>query len=113
MAHKDKRIDVRVYLEPEEHEYLKTVAAENGISMSELFRTCTLRKCKFNQKKKANKLTLPSKAENKEKSPTPEDIQKRLNEIDSYIQTNKGHIPKVEFYRLKMEQAELQEMLGK
>ena len=110
MAHKDKRIDVRVYLEPDEHEYLKAVATENGISMSELLRTCTLRKCKFSKRKKASqKLTLPSKAEN---SPTPEDIQKRLIEIDMYIKENKGNIPKVEFYRLKMEQAELQEKLG-
>ena len=29
MAHKEKRIDVRVYLTPDEHEYLKAVAQEN------------------------------------------------------------------------------------
>ena len=117
MAHKEKRIDVRVYLTPDEHEYLKAVAAENGISMSELLRTCTLRKCKFNQKKKASqKLTLPSTAESTEqKSPTPEltreQAEKRLHEIDEYIKANKGNIPKVQFYYLKAEQAELQEQL--
>ena len=117
MAHKEKRIDVRVYLTPDEHEYLKAVAQENELSLSELLRTCTLKKCKFSKTKKVSqKLTLPSTAESTEqKSPTPEltreQAEKRLHEIDEYIKANKGNIPKVEFYYLKAEQAELQEQL--
>ena len=118
MAHKEKRIDVRVYLTPDEHEYLKAVAQENELSLSELLRTCTLKKCKFSKTKKASqKLTLPSTAESTEqKSPTPEltreQAEKRLHEIDEYIKAHKGTIPKPEFYRLKAEQAELQEWSG-
>ena len=88
--------------------------------MSELLRTCTLKKCKFPKKKKASqKLTLPSKAANTEETVLPppeltkEQAEKRLHEIDEYIKANKGNIPKVQFYYLKAEQAELQERLEK
>ena len=100
MAHKEKRIDVRVYLTPDEHEYLKAVSQENDVSLSELLRVCTLKKCKFAKAKKVRqKIALPSTAESTAVDcPTPEltreQVQKRLTEIDEYI---------------KAEQAELQE----
>ena len=123
MAHKDKRIDVRVYLEPDEHEYLKAVATENGISMSELLRTCTLKKCKFSKKKKASqKLTLPSKGENTEEtcSPPPEltkeQIQQQIEELETMFIKLKSNelpnIPKSEYFRKKSELFALREQLA-
>ena len=119
MAHKEKRIDVRVYLTPDEHEYLKAVAQENELSLSELLRTCTLKKCKFSKTKKVSqKLTLPSTAESTEqKSPTPEDIkqlEKRLVEVNTILnKAYKGEkLPMDQYHALKAEQADLRAKVG-
>lgn len=55
MAHKEKRVNARIYFYPEDREHLKQVAKEHGISMSELIRRTVLKKYPM-PKKKSRKL---------------------------------------------------------
>ena len=107
MAHKEPRVECKIYLRPEERDHLKEVAKENEVSLSDLIRRTVLKKYPMPKKKKSTAA--------EPQSPTPEltreQAEKRLHEIDEYINANKGNIPKVQFYYLKAEQAELQELL--
>ncbi len=91
MAHKELRIDVRVYLRAEEHEHLKTVAKENGVSLSELIGTAVLKKYPLH-KKKARSENLASKIANDIPSvseqvpldePTPKERESQIDDLVS------------------------------
>ena len=90
MAHKELRIDVRVYLRAEEHEHLKNIAKENGVSLSELIGTAVLKKYPLH-KKKARSENLASKIANdiplvSEQVPLDEPIPKeRESQVDDLV----------------------------
>ena len=101
MAHKEPRVECKIYLRPEERDHLKEVAKEKEVSLSDLIKTTVLKKYPMKKRKQPTESPTPEL--------TREQVQKRLTEIDEYIKAHKGTIPKPEFYRLKAEQAELQE----
>ncbi len=104
MAHRETKIGVRVYLSPEEHEYLKAVAEENNVSMTELFRTCTLKKYKYKQ---AKQKTSVSKMDT-------EEMENRLTEINEILNKayNGEKLPHNEYTALKEEQTKLRSILN-
>ncbi len=116
MAHKEPKIEVRVYLSPDEHEYLKAVAKENNMSMTELLRTCTLKKCKYTKKRASQKISVPSTAKETAATPEPDtkDMEKRLVEVNTRLnRAYKGDkLPIEEYNALKEEQAKLRAILG-
>lgn len=44
MAHKEPRVECKIYLRPEERDHLKEVAKENEVSLSDLIRRTVLKK---------------------------------------------------------------------
>ena len=109
MAHKEPRVECKIYLKPEERDHLKEVAKENEVSLSDLIGTAVLKKYPMPKKKK------PTAAE--PQSPTPEDIkqwEKRLVEVNTILnKAYKGEIlPSDQYHALKAEQAELRSKVG-
>ena len=120
MAHKEPRDDVRVYLKPDEHQHLKAVAKEQGISLSELIRKTVMKKYALPKKKKASQTDAlqgaeKSKAENcLAPEQNTKQMEARLREVN--ITLNRAYkgkiIPSDEYHKLKAEQAELRKILG-
>lgn len=120
MAHKEPRDDVRVYLKPDEHQHLKAVAKEQGISLSELIRKTVMKKYALPKKKKARQTDAlqgaeKSKAENcLAPEQNTKQMEARLREVNITLnRAYKGEtIPSDEYHKLKAEQAELRKILG-
>ena len=109
MAHKEPRVECKIYLKPEERDHLKEVAKEKEVSLSDLIGTTVLKKYPMPKKKKS------TAAESQ--SPTPEDIkrwEKRLVEVNTILnKAYKGEIlPSDQYHALKAEQAELRSKVG-
>ncbi len=115
MAYRETKIAVRVYLSPEEHEYLKAVAEENKTSMTELLKICTLKKCKFPQKKVSQKIAIPSTATTTAHFDlSTEEMENRLLEVNEILNKayNGEKLPHNEYTALKEEQAKLRSILN-
>ena len=109
MAHKEPRVECKIYLKPEERDHLKEVAKENEVSLSDLIGRAVLKKYPMPKKKKPTAAEL--------QSPTPEDIkrwEKRLVEVNTILnKAYKGEIlPSDQYHALKAEQAELRTKVG-
>ena len=109
MAHKEPRVECKIYLRPEEHDHLKEVAKEKEVSLSDLIGTTVLKKYPIKKKKQT------TAAESK--SPTPEDIkqwEKRLIEVNTILnKAYKGEtLPSDQYHALKAEQADLRTKVG-
>lgn len=60
MAHKEPRVECKIYLRPEERDHLKEVALENEVSLSDLIRTTMLKKYPMSKQRKARSVDLAS-----------------------------------------------------
>ena len=84
MAHKEPRVECKIYLRPEERDHLKEVAKENEVSLSDLIGRTVLKKYPLPKKKKSTAA--------EPQSPTPEDIkqlEKRLVEVKGMARDRK------------------------
>lgn len=109
MAHKEPRVECKIYLRPEERDHLKEVAKEKEVSLSDLIGTTILKKYPMPKKKKS------TAAESQ--SPTPEDIkqlEKRLVEVNTILnKAYKGEkLPTDQYHALREEQTELRAKVG-
>ena len=109
MAHKEPRVECKIYLRPEERDHLKEVAKENEVSLSDLIRRTILKKYPMPKKKKSTAA--------EPQSPTPEDIkqwEKRLVEVNTILnKAYKGEkLPMDQYHALREEQAELRAKVG-
>lgn len=78
MAHREQRVESRFYLRPDEHEHIKQVAKEHGVSMSELVRLTVLKK--YPMPKKKSQKTAPNQpksepAQTDDKTGSPDESQ--------------------------------------
>lgn len=107
MAHKSPKTEARVYLSPEQHQHLKAIAVEQGISLSELICTAVLKKHPMAKSKRTKTACNVCKDERIAK-------EQRLAEINLRLDTaRKGnHLPKEEYFSLCNEQKSLQQELG-
>ena len=60
MAHKEPRVECKIYLRPEERDHLKQVALEKEVSLSDLIRTTMLKKHPMSKQRKARSVDLAS-----------------------------------------------------
>lgn len=109
MAHKEPRVECKIYLRPEERDHLKEVAKENEVSLSDLIGTAVLKKYPMPKKKKSTAA--------EPQSPTPEDIkrwEKRLVEVNTILnKAYKGEkLPMDQYHALKAEQEDLRTKVG-
>ena len=109
MAHKEPRVECKIYLRPEERDHLKEVAKEKEVSLSDLIGTAVLKKYPMPKKKKSTAA--------EPQSPTPEDIkqlEKRLVEVNTILnKAYKGEkLPMDQYHALKAEQADLRAKVG-
>jgi len=109
MAHKEPRVECKIYLRPEERDHLKEVAKEKEVSLSDLIRRTVLKKYPMPKKKKSTAA--------EPQSPAPEDIkqlEKRLVEVNTILnKAYKGEkLPMDQYHALREEQAELRAMVG-
>ena len=109
MAHKEPRVECKIYLKPEERDHLKEVAKEKEVSLSDLIGTAVLKKYPMPKKKKSTAA--------EPQSPTPEDIkrwEKRLVEVNTILnKAYKGEkLPMDQYHALKAEQADLRAKVG-
>lgn len=112
MAYKTPRAEARVYFLPEQHQHLKAIAEEKGISLSELISTTVLKKYPISKKGREKK-----PAQWVACTQSPEDTatkEQRLAEINRRLEQAKqgDHLPKHEYFALCDERKSLQLELG-
>ena len=132
MAHKEPRNSVRVYLLPNEHEHLKLIAKEQGVSLSDLIGFAVMKKYPLPKKARNISSDVPMQVSldapapkqrepqvdelgtNGVESMTHDEQEARLAEVKQLLRNayNGERLSKEQFATLMQERDDLRALLG-